>query len=127
MPADGFSLVVERDGRLVAVTTVARFGDADVASRADLGLLVTDEFQGQGIGTALLLAAAREAVRRDFAELVLTVHPDNPAVLPMVHATGLRARVGTRDGLTHIAITLDGVRRPPTPPCTRLGRVLIMG
>ena len=58
--------------------------------RADVGLLVADEFQGQGIGTALLLAAAREAARRDFAELVLTVHPDNPAVLPMVHATGLR-------------------------------------
>jgi GNAT superfamily N-acetyltransferase len=137
LPRDGFSLVDERDGELVAVTTVAPYCDprprltstrsagGPVANRADVGLLVADEFQGQGIGTALLLAAAREAARRDFAELVLTVHPDNPAVLPMVHATGLRARIGTRDGLTQIAITLRGVRRP-TPPCTRIGRVLKM-
>ena len=113
LPPDGFSLVVERDRGLAGVTTVTRYCDPGVVSRTDLGLLVADEFQGQGIGTALLLAAAREAVRRDFAELVLTVHPDNPAVLPMVHATGLRARVGTRDGLTHIAITLGGLRPPP--------------
>ena len=125
LPPDGFSLVVERDGGLGAVTTVARYCDPSPVSRADVGLLVADEFQGQGIGTALLLAAAREAARREVAELVLTVHPDNPAVLPMVHATGLRARIGTRDGLTQIAITLGGLQSP-TPPCTRIGRVLKM-
>jgi hypothetical protein len=51
LPPDGFSLVVERDAGLVAVTTVARYCDPSVVSRADLGLLVADEFQGQGIGT----------------------------------------------------------------------------
>jgi GNAT superfamily N-acetyltransferase len=125
LPPDGFSLVVERDGGLGAVTTVACSCDPGQANRADVGLLVADEFQGQGIGTALLLAAAREAALRDVDELVLTVHPDNPAVLAMVHATGLRARIGTRDRLTQIAITLGGLRSP-TPPCTRIGRVLKM-
>ncbi len=76
-----------------------------------MGQLVADQFQRQGIGTSLLLASAREAGRRDFEELAMTVHPDNPAVLRLVYAAGLRAHVGMQDGLTHISASLDGVRR----------------
>ncbi len=45
----------------------------------------------------------------------MTVLPDNPAVLPMVHAAGLQARVSTLDGLTQISIGLDGLRPAQTP------------
>ncbi len=118
-PPGGFSLVAERSGVLAGIATVAPYVDADSWAepprphgplRGDIGQLVADHVQRQGIGTALLLASAREAGRRGFEELAMTVHPDNPAVLGMVHAAGLRARVGMRDGLTQIAVTLDGVR-----------------
>ena len=126
-PPGGFSLVAERDRGIVAVTTVAPYDeDADgppgppnsggssvltAPVRADIGQLVVDSWQRRGLGTALLLAASREAAGRGFQELVLTVHPDNPAVLPMVHATGLRARIGTRDGLTQVTVGLGHLAR----------------
>ncbi len=118
-PPGGFSLVVDRAGVLVGITTVAPYAEADAwtgddagRSRADIGQLVEDRTQRRGIGTALLIAAAREAGRRGVDELVMSVQPDNPAVVPMVHAAGLRARVGTHDGLTQITIGL-GALRPP--------------
>jgi GNAT superfamily N-acetyltransferase len=105
-PVGGFSLVTERDHRLVAIATVApdvHDGDQGIA---EVGQLVADRYQRQGIGTAMLAAASREASRRGFAALVLAVHPDNRAVLPMVNAAGLRARISTRDGLTRVLIPL---------------------
>ena len=117
-PPAGFSLVIEHGGCLAGITTVAPYAerdswtpDLDVRRRADIGQLVADSVQRQGIGTALLIAAAREAGRRGFDELVMSVHPDNPAVIALVHATGLRARVGTHAGLTEVRIGLGGLRR----------------
>ncbi len=119
-PPGGFSFVAERGGVLAGIATVAPYVDADSWAevsdphsplRGDMGQLVADQFQRQGVGTSLLLASAREAGRRDFEELAMTVHPDNPAVLRLVHAAGLRAHVGMRDELTHISVSLDGVRR----------------
>jgi GNAT superfamily N-acetyltransferase len=52
-----------------------------VLSAAEVGQLVADRYQWQGIGTAMLAAASREASRLGFAALVLAVHPDNRAVL----------------------------------------------
>jgi RimJ/RimL family protein N-acetyltransferase len=110
-PPHGFSLVSVREQDIVAITTVAPF-DEDPTT-AEVGQLVADRWQRQGIGTALLLAATREAVRMSFRQLVLTVHPDNRAVLNMVNAAGLRARVTTRDGLTQVLISLPYASAPP--------------
>jgi GNAT superfamily N-acetyltransferase len=103
-PPGGFSLVAERDHRVVDVTTVAP--DDDDAGAADVGQLVSDAYQRQGIGTALLVAAAQEAYRRGFTALRLAVRPGNRAVLPMVNAAGFRARISTSDGLTRVEIPL---------------------
>jgi len=118
-PADGFSLVSQQDGQLAGIITLAAYdargeglqessseAQARPARRADVGQLVADAYQRRGLGTTLLLRAAGEASRRGVDELVLTVLPDNPAVLGMVHAAGLRARVGTDDGLTRITLRL---------------------
>jgi GNAT superfamily N-acetyltransferase len=104
-PPGGFSLVAERDLRVVGVTTVAP-DDDDAAGAAEVGQLVSDAYQRQGIGTALLVAAAREAYRRGFTALRLAVSPGNRAVLPMVNAAGLRAKISTSDGLTRVEIPL---------------------
>jgi GNAT superfamily N-acetyltransferase len=103
-PVGGFSLVTERG--LVAIATVAPDVHDGNQGIAEVGQLVADRYQRQGIGTAMLAAASREASRRGFAALVLAVHPDNRAVLPMVNAAGLRARISTRDGLTRVLIPL---------------------
>jgi GNAT superfamily N-acetyltransferase len=113
-PEGGFSLVTERDRRLVGITTVAPDDEDD--ETAEVGQLVVDRYQRHGIGTALLAAAVRHASRQGFTGLVLAVHPDNRAVLPLVNAAGLRARISTHDGLTRIAIPLaQGRRREGVP------------
>ena len=103
-PPGGFSLVAERDHRVVGVTTVAP--DDDAAGAAEVGQLVSDAYQRQGIGTALLVAAAQEAYRRGFTALRLVVSPGSRAVLPMVKAAGLRARITPPDGLIRVEIPL---------------------
>jgi ribosomal protein S18 acetylase RimI-like enzyme len=110
-PVGGFSKVAEQDHQMVGIATVAPDVDDDTARTAEVGELVVDRFQRQGIGTTLLAAAARDASTRGFTALLLSVHPDNRAVIPMVNAAGLRARVNTRDGLTRVAIPLAAARR----------------
>jgi ribosomal protein S18 acetylase RimI-like enzyme len=105
-PVGGFSLVTDRFHEMAGIVTVAPDVDDDTAKTAEVGELVADRYQRQGIGTALLGAAARDATRRGFTALVLAVHPDNRAVLPMVNAAGLRARINTQHGLTKVVIPL---------------------
>jgi GNAT superfamily N-acetyltransferase len=110
-PVDGFSLVAERGRELVGITTVAAYEDD--TSTGEVGLLVVDHCQRQGLGTTLLTTATREATRRSLSGLLLTVHPDNRAVVAMVSAAGLRAHVSTRDGFTHVTVPLT--RFAPSP------------
>jgi GNAT superfamily N-acetyltransferase len=110
-PADGFSLVGEAEQEMVAIATVATSDDDPTT--AEVGQLVVDRCQRQGIGTAMLLAATRKATRRGYERLELTVQPSNRSVLTMVGATGLRARVTNRDGFTHVLIPLPAGAQPP--------------
>lgn len=103
-PPGGFSLVADRGGRLAAVITVAP--DQPGSADAEAGLLVADAWQRRGIGTALLSMAVREAPRAGFTALHLRVLPDNPAVVAMIAAAGLRARVSSHDGVTQIVVPL---------------------
>ncbi|MFI2708085.1 GNAT family N-acetyltransferase, partial [Nocardioides sp. CER28] len=50
-------------------------------------------WQRRGIGTRLLLDAARVANSLGADEILLTTRSDNQAVLPMVLGAGLRGRI----------------------------------
>ncbi|WP_372735143.1 GNAT family N-acetyltransferase [Nocardioides sp.] len=58
-----------------------------------IGLSVDPAWQRRGIGTRLLIDVARLAHQSGAQEIVLTTGSDNPAVLPMVLAAGLRGRI----------------------------------
>lgn len=73
------------DGVAVGLATVAI--DGEVTLRVDAA------WQRRGIGTRLLVDAARLANFRGIEEIVLTTRADNQAVLPMVMAAGLRGRI----------------------------------
>jgi GNAT superfamily N-acetyltransferase len=115
VPTSGFSLLADRNGRLAGIATIAPAADG----AAEVGLLVADRDQRQGVGTALLSATAREAAGAGFTQLLMLLHPDNHGVVTVVSSAGLRARVSTRDGLTSIHASLGGLRRPPA--AARLG------
>jgi ribosomal protein S18 acetylase RimI-like enzyme len=79
------------DGVVVGLATVHEAtGEAGVHP---VTLRVDPGWQRRGIGTRLLVDVARLAQGRGAEEVLLTASSDNPAVLPMVLAAGLRGRI----------------------------------
>jgi len=90
--------VVDDDSVAATIEGVA-VGLAVVRSEAEeegvrpVTLRVDPAWQRRGIGTRLLVDAARLAHTLGATEIVLTTRSDNQAVLPMVMAAGLRGRI----------------------------------
>jgi GNAT superfamily N-acetyltransferase len=108
-PGDGGAqplYAVEEDSVTARVDEVA-IGRATLApsdSEPELwavGLDVDPAWQRRGIGSRLLIDAARLANARGAEAILLATGSDNPAVLPMVLSAGLRGRIRmTGDQLT---------------------------
>ncbi|WP_322921197.1 GNAT family N-acetyltransferase [Nocardioides renjunii] len=67
--------------------------EVDEASAWHLDLRVDPVWRRQGIGSRLLLEAARAARAGGASEIVVRTAADNPAVLPLVLGTNLRGRI----------------------------------
>jgi len=73
---------------------------------AEVAFVVVDEFQGQGIGAALmrhLTTIARDAGLKEFIAEVL---PDNLAMLKVFEKSGLSMRTRQEPGVVHIVLAL---------------------
>lgn len=88
---DGETVTATVDDSPVGVAEVGPLGDAEGVW--PVSLHVDPGWQRRGIGTRLLVDAARLAAGRGAAEIVLTTRSDNQAVLPMVMAAGMRGRI----------------------------------
>jgi ribosomal protein S18 acetylase RimI-like enzyme len=89
--ADGDSVSAMIDGAAVGLAVVRpALEDPDVRP---VTLRVDPAWQRRGIGTRLLVDAARLAHSMGATEILLTTRADNQAVLPMVLAAGLRGRI----------------------------------
>jgi GNAT superfamily N-acetyltransferase len=90
----GESVTAYVDGATVGRATLREASpneDGDPVRSLDLE--VDPAFRRRGIGTRLLLDAARVAHALGAVEVVLTTRADNQAVLPMVLGAGLRGRI----------------------------------
>ena len=97
--------LLEEDGRPVIVGG----GRYVVLSpgQAELAFAVVDQYQGQGVGTALmrhLTAIAREA---GLHELVAEVLPENAAMLKVFEQSGLRVSKRREPGTVHVSLQLS--------------------
>jgi RimJ/RimL family protein N-acetyltransferase len=97
--------VMEEDGRPVIVGgaryIIVRSGTAELA------FAVVDQYQGQGIGAALmrhLAAIAREAGVR---ELIADVLSDNISMLRVLESSGLPLSTKLEAGVVHVSLTLN--------------------
>ncbi|WP_166133791.1 GNAT family N-acetyltransferase [Nocardioides ochotonae] len=88
--ADAVSAV--RDGLVVGLATLGPAAPEEPDTRM-VALRVDPAWQRCGIGTRLLVEAARLARTHGASAIVLTTRSDNRAVLPMVLAAGLRGRI----------------------------------
>lgn len=89
---DSDSVAAIIDGVVVGLATVQPAEDDDPRVRP-VSLRVDPAWQRRGIGTRLLVDAARLASGLGAEEILLTTRSDNQAVLPMVLAAGMRGRI----------------------------------
>jgi RimJ/RimL family protein N-acetyltransferase len=101
----GLAATAEEDNQAVIVGggryIIVRPGAAEVA------FAVVDEYQGQGIGGALmrhLIAIARDA---GLEELVAEVLPDNLPMRKVFEKSGLRNKVKREELVVHVALRLS--------------------
>ena len=93
-------IVAEERERIVGRLSLARDAHPACAHVADLGLMVGASHRRQGIGRALLEAAAQWARESEVRKLELHVLPHNTAAIALYEDFGFR-RVGVRKGHYH--------------------------
>jgi GNAT superfamily N-acetyltransferase len=97
--------VVEEAGRPVIVA-----GGRYVAERpgaAEVAFIVIDEYQGQGIGAALLRHLATIARGAGLKEFTAEVLPDNISMLKVFDKSGLKTSTKRGQGAVHVSLQLN--------------------
>jgi RimJ/RimL family protein N-acetyltransferase len=74
--------------------------------RAELAFVVVDDYQGCGIGAALLRHLITIARRAGLRELTAEVLPENAAMLKLFNRAGFRAQAGGDSQVRHLALQL---------------------
>jgi L-amino acid N-acyltransferase YncA len=78
------AVVALDDGVVTGVASYHRFADRDDV--ADLAVVVADEYQHRGLGTAMVCRLARHAQRHGIRRLTATVLADNRVALEFVRS-----------------------------------------
>jgi RimJ/RimL family protein N-acetyltransferase len=98
------ALVAERDGEILGVARYDRTGP----HVAEVAIVVSDRWQRQGLGTALLDALVERAAAAGVTELVADALVGNHAILRLLRRVGMVFASRAGDGVTHLRIRLDG-------------------
>ena len=110
----GLVAEMENDGvaRPVAVGRFVRMEEQP--GHAELAITVMDEFQGLGIGSALLQALVECARRLELSHLDATVFAENSRVSRLFRNSGLPLQTCAHDGVRNLSLALrSGVRDRP--------------
>lgn len=102
-PARGWSVVATCGCDLVGLAVYA----ADRDGGYDVGLLVEDRWQRQGVGSRLLRALARHARDHGISVLTCTTQLDNPCVLRTIRRAGFGPRLSVVDGLVEARFSVS--------------------
>jgi acetyltransferase len=103
------SLIAEFDaGDGTEVVALCSFGAID-SGTAEVALVVSDEWQHQGIGTALAGRLLEAAEDRGFARFVVHVLSDNAVIRRLLARVGHVVSTRTRSGIAEVTFT----RRTP--------------
>ena len=96
--------VVDQGGRAVIVGG-GRYIIAQ-PGRAEVAFAVIDEYQGRGIGSALMRHLAQIARQARVKELVAEVLPENIAMLRVFEKSGLRVSTRRESQVVHVTLQL---------------------
>lgn len=104
------SRVAERDGRVVGFLLARHWRD-DAAGFVDL-LAVHPDFQGRGVGTALLESAFARFAASGLREAQLGVASDNPRALRLYERAGMRPAFQSYIYARAVPARVDSTREP---------------
>lgn len=96
----------ESGDSLVAVARLGRFPHSPASPEAEAALVVRDDFQGQGIGTALMALLALLARRMAVQTLTASVQTDNEALFALLRSLQLPLERHTSHGETTISLAV---------------------
>ncbi|MGC4771512.1 GNAT family N-acetyltransferase [Micromonospora sp. DT44] len=118
-PSRGLTLVAttDSDGAVVAMANLLGEGD-----EAEVALLVRDDWQRRGLGSALLRRLVSHADRAAYAALVLHVRADNASMLRTLRRLDRPSLVERDGGLLTLTVPL-GVPVPSGTPTTGQQRI----
>ena len=75
--------------------------------KAEVAFAVVDQYQGHGIGAALMRHLAAIARRAGLKQLIAEVLPDNSAMLKVFEKSGLRVSTRREPRVVHVALELS--------------------
>ena len=99
--------VVEENGRPVVIGG-ARYV-AVQPGKAEVAFALIDEYQGHGIGAALLHHLAAIARHAGLEELIAEVLPDNISMLKVLEKSGLRLNTKHEGGVVHVTLRINSL------------------
>jgi GNAT superfamily N-acetyltransferase len=113
-------ILPDASGEGVAVGRWVR--DPDLPDSAEAAVTVADDFQGQGIGSALLVLLARTAIERGIKRFTLEVLGENDPMLALMEHVG--AIIDRRDGgvvFMHVPLpaSIEELEQTPSPAILR--------
>jgi RimJ/RimL family protein N-acetyltransferase len=92
-----------------AIVGVGRYDRLVDAAEAEVAFVVADDYQNEGIATAMLRLLGRAARHAGISRLVAAVLPDNLKMLAVFHASDWREQRRFEDGVIQIDLDLDEV------------------
>jgi acyl-CoA synthetase (NDP forming)/RimJ/RimL family protein N-acetyltransferase len=101
--ADHAALLVELDGQLIGVAGFERLDD----DRAEVALMVGDDFQHEGVGTLLLEELAAVARQRGIVRFTAEVLTENVTMIRAFGSLGYPVRSRIADGVSTVELDLQ--------------------
>jgi ribosomal protein S18 acetylase RimI-like enzyme len=98
-------------GHAMAADQTADQTGPDGGAMTDIGVVVADAWQSQGVGSALVRALIARAQARGVTSIAMDVLPDNPQVLAMITSHWPAARTDHGADWVTVQVRLD----PPGP------------
>jgi RimJ/RimL family protein N-acetyltransferase len=88
---------------------VARYGGTDEPGEVELGIAVTDAWQGRGVGQLLAVELMRYARQRGFWRVSGVVLPENDCMLSLAKSLGFSTKYDSIDHVMRISRELAAV------------------
>ena len=109
-----FFLNVDFTGHVALVATIERNGHTEIAGgaryvvvqpgMAEVAFTVIDEFQGKGVGSALMRHLICLARRASLKQLVADVLPENSAMINILKKSGMPSTITRTKGVVHVRL-----------------------